>query len=123
MVITNNTSNLKRSKTKFRLDFSKISSNIRTHPDYQNLPIKCLQLYRPEILLIEYNDNYSEDEIRKKFFPNQDLFHLRTYSSYAIVHFYSPNGKIEDSIDNFVAIFCFVNRFNQFNETIVRKFD
>ncbi|CAF1605170.1 unnamed protein product [Rotaria magnacalcarata] len=42
------------------IDFSKIYSNVRNHPERDGLQIKCIQLYHPETLLIEYDQEYSE---------------------------------------------------------------
>jgi hypothetical protein len=57
-------------------DFSKISSNVRAHPECNGLPIKCIQLYHPETLLVEYDQDYSEYDI-KKLFKNERIFHIR----------------------------------------------
>ncbi len=73
-------------------DFSKIFSNIRNHPECDGFMINCIQLYLPEILLIEYDQEYSEDDIIK-FFHKERIFHIKTYSYCSFVHFYSHDGK------------------------------
>ncbi len=77
-------------------DFTKISSNLRNHPEYNTLAIKCIQLYHPETLFVEYNQDYSEYDI-KQLFKNKGVFHIKTYSSCAFVHFYSHEGKFTDN--------------------------
>jgi hypothetical protein len=54
--------------------------------------INCIQLYLPEILFIEYDEKYTEDDIRKLFNENY-IFHIKTYSYCSFVHFYSHHGK------------------------------
>ncbi|CAF2431942.1 unnamed protein product [Rotaria sp. Silwood2] len=74
------------------IDFLKISSNVRNHPEYDGLQIKCIQLYHPETLLVEYDQEYSEYDI-KNLFKNERIFHIKTYSFCAFVHFYCHDGK------------------------------
>ncbi|CAF1016189.1 unnamed protein product [Rotaria sordida] len=75
------------------IDFSKISSNVRNHPEYNGLQIKCIQLYYPETLLIEYDQQYSEYDI-KNLFKNERIFHIKIYSFCAFVHFYCHDDLI-----------------------------
>ena len=74
-------------------DYSKISSNVRSHPECGKLSIKCIQLYHPETLLIEYDQEYSECDI-KNLFKNERIFHIKTYAHCAFVHFYCHDGKL-----------------------------
>lgn len=76
----------------FWLDFAQIYVNLRQHPEYQGSIIHPIQLYLPEILLLEYDSNPSEDEIRT-WFSSVHLFHIRTYSFCCFVHFFSHQGK------------------------------
>jgi hypothetical protein len=54
--------------------------------------INCIQLYEPETLLIEYDQDYSEDDI-KNLFKEERIFHIKIYSYCSFVHFYSHDGK------------------------------
>ncbi|UJR22381.1 hypothetical protein I4U23_025443 [Adineta vaga] len=77
------------------IDFSKILSNVRNHPECDGSMINCIQLYLPETLFIEYNDqDYSEDEIRK-LFDNIKIFHIKSYSYCSFVHFYSHDDLMQ----------------------------
>ncbi|CAF4503322.1 unnamed protein product [Rotaria socialis] len=82
------------------IDFSKIYSNVRNHPERDGLKIKCIQLYHPETLLIEYDQEYSECDI-KKLFIHQKLFHIKTYSHCAFVHFYSHDDLMRSMNTSF----------------------
>jgi len=73
-------------------DFSKIVSNVRSHPECDGFMINCIQLYCPEILLVEYDQEYSEDDIIK-LFDEERIFHVKTYPYCSFVHFYSHDGK------------------------------
>ena len=78
--------------SKSRIDFPQICVNLRKHPEYQGSIIHPVQLYLPEVLLLEYELNHSEEEIRQWFSPVH-LFHIQTYSFCSFVHFYSHQGK------------------------------
>ncbi|CAF3434900.1 unnamed protein product [Rotaria sp. Silwood1] len=88
------------------IDFSKISSNVRNYPEYDGLQIKCIQLYYPETLLVEYDQEYSEYDI-KNLFKNERIFHIKTYSFCAFVHFYCHDDlmrSIKTSFDNPIRV-------------------
>jgi hypothetical protein len=77
-------------------DFSRIAFNVRNNPECDGMIINCIQLYLPETLFIEYNSQqYSEDDLRK-LFDQENIFHIKTYSNCAFVHFYSHTGKSLD---------------------------
>ncbi len=73
-------------------DFSKIFSNVRNHPECNGLMINCIQLYQPETLLIEYDQELTENEILK-LFNKENIFHMKIYPYCSFVHFYSHDGK------------------------------
>jgi hypothetical protein len=73
-------------------DFSKIFLNVRNHPECDGCMIHCIQLYLPEILFIEYDQEYTEDDVRK-LLGKERIFHMKTYSYCSFVHFYSHHGK------------------------------
>ena len=54
--------------------------------------INCIELYHSETLLIEHDQNYSEDDILK-LFDKEKIFHIKTYPYCSFVHFYSHHGK------------------------------
>ncbi|CAF4719725.1 unnamed protein product [Rotaria socialis] len=70
------------------IDFSRISLNVRSHPECNGLMINCIQLYLPETLLVEYDKEFSEDDIIKMF-NGKRVFHVKTYLYCSFVHFYS----------------------------------
>ncbi|CAF1179585.1 unnamed protein product [Adineta steineri] len=76
------------------IDFSKIVSNVRSHPECNGSMINCIQLYQPETLFIEYDQEYFEDDIRK-LFDKTRIFHVKTYPHCSFVHFYSHNDLIQ----------------------------
>ncbi|CAF0732105.1 unnamed protein product [Adineta ricciae] len=82
------------------VDYSKISSNVRSHPECGKLSIKCIQLYHPETLLIEYDQEYSECDI-KNLFKNERIFHIKTYAHCAFVHFYCHDDLIRSMKTSF----------------------
>ena len=73
-------------------DFSKISSNVRSHPECDGLQIQCIELYHPETLLVEYDETHAEYEL-EKLLQDQRIFHVKSQSSCAFVHFHSYDGK------------------------------
>ncbi|CAF3599964.1 unnamed protein product [Rotaria sordida] len=88
------------------IDFSKISLNVRNHPECNGLIINCIQLYYPETLLIEYDQEYSEDDIIK-LFDKKKIFHIKIYSYCSFVHFYSHDDlaqSINRTFDNFIRV-------------------
>jgi len=88
------------------IDFSKIFSNVRNHPECDGLMINCIQLYLPELLLIEYDQKYSQDDIIK-LFDNKTIFHMKNYSHCSFVHFYSHHDllqSISKKFDDFIRI-------------------
>ncbi|CAF3811897.1 unnamed protein product [Rotaria sp. Silwood1] len=88
------------------IDFSKISLNIRNHPECNGSIINCIQLYYPETLLIEYDQEYSEDDIIK-LFDRKKIFHVKTYLYCSFVHFYSHDDLVQSinkTFDNFVRV-------------------
>ncbi|CAF2125611.1 unnamed protein product [Rotaria magnacalcarata] len=75
------------------IDFSRISLNVRSHPECDGVMINCIQLYLPEILLVEYDKEFSEDDIIKMF-TGKRVFHVKTYLYCSFVHFYSHDDLI-----------------------------
>lgn len=88
-------------------DFSKISANVRCYPECDGVMIKCIQLYLPETLFVEYDQNLSSVELME-FFSKHNVFHIKIYSCCAFVHFYSHYGKILI----FLFLFNFVISFS-----------
>lgn len=84
----------------FSIDYSRICSNVRTHPEYTTSPVQCIQLHHPETLLIEYDQEYTKSQI-EEIFQNCRIFHIKIYSSCAFVHFYCHDG---------IFIFIFISR-------------
>ena len=74
-------------------DFSKLFSSIQYDSEYERLKVKCIQLYCPEILLVEYDHEYTENDLRN-LFTNEIIFHVKIYSLCAFIHFYSHDGKL-----------------------------
>ena len=56
--------------------------------------INCIQLYQPETLLIEYDQEYLEEDIFE-LFDKERISHVKSYPYCSFVHFYSHNGKNE----------------------------
>ena len=84
----------------FEQDFATIASNVRWHPECHGSTIECIQLFQPETLLVDFDRDYSENELRH-LFDNARIFHIKMYAFCAIVHFHSYEGKpIVRAFDN-----------------------
>ena len=96
-------------------DFSKISSNVRSHPECDGLSIQCIQLYHPETLLVEFDETLAEYEL-EKLLQDQRIFHIRSQSSCAFVHFHSYDGKCSLHLrrrNNRVNCVCYSSMMNR----------
>ena len=73
----------------FQIDFARISANLRK---YEGPSIDAIKLYLPEILLVEYDEHHSDEEINS-WFAKENIFHIKTYPFCSFVHFYSHQGQ------------------------------
>jgi hypothetical protein len=93
-------------------DFAKISFNVRNHAHRHDLSIECIQLHRPETLLVEYDRALSDNDL-KILFDKQRIFHIKTYSTCAFVHFYSHCGMSSIGYFSLSIDLCSSNIYNK----------
>ena len=72
--------------------FSKISSNVRQHPECDGRMIRCRSLYQPESLLIEYDQECSSEDLQE-WLGEETAVQIKTYSRCAFAHFNSHRGQ------------------------------
>ncbi|CAF0908841.1 unnamed protein product, partial [Didymodactylos carnosus] len=71
------------------IDFNQIVKNIENRPRCHNRLVKYRQLYKPETLLVEYDDEKSADDVKTLFLNDHRIFHIKIHECCAFVHFFS----------------------------------